>query len=238
MRTTCCMMVWLALAGTCAIGQEQHHEHAAKHAAHEEGWTVLFDGTDAGNFRGYKKSDLPPCWTVVDGTLHFKRGTGSGNIITKEQYANFELVFEWKVSEGGNSGVMYRVAEIDGEPYLTGPEYQILDNAKHNDGKKAETSAAACYGLYACTEDATKPAGEWNTAKLVVNGEKVEHWLNGKKVVEYTLGSDDWKKRIEASKFKDWKLFGKQPKGHIALQDHGDDVWYRNIKIKNLDAKK
>ena len=138
---------------------------------------------------------------------------------------------------GANSGIMYRVEESEDSPGFTGPEYQILDNAKHPDGRKKETSAASCYGLYAPSEDATKPIGEWNLTRIVVKGDHVEHWLNGKKVVEYEFGSDDWNKRVAASKFKEFKKFGLVKKGEIDLQDHGDDVSYRNIKIRALGAK-
>ncbi|MFZ4575300.1 MAG: 3-keto-disaccharide hydrolase, partial [Phycisphaerales bacterium] len=227
----------LALAQQTPKADAPKQDSKAASPETEKGWTVLFDGKNADSFRGYKKDKLPEGWEIADGALHMKKGSSAGDIITKEQFENFELSFEWKISEGGNSGIMYHVQELDGPPYLTGPEYQILDNKKHNDGKKPETSAASCYALYACSEDATKPVGEWNTSKLVVNNNKVEHWLNGKKVVEYTIGSDDWKKRIAASKFKDWKEFGQHAKGHVAFQDHGDDVWYKNIKVKNLEAK-
>jgi hypothetical protein len=133
---------------------------------------------------------------------------------------------------------MYRVSEEKGAPYETGPEYQVLDNANHSDGKDPKTSAASAYALYAPAKDATKPIGEWNKGRIVVNGNHVEHWLNGQKVVEYEFGSDDWNKRVAASKFKGMDRFGKEPKGHIDLQDHGNEVAYRNIKIKVLGDTK
>jgi len=203
-----------------------------------DGWTVLFDGTNLDNFRGYKKDSVPAGWELVDGTLHIKAKSGAGDLITKGQYENFMLEFEWKVSTGGNSGVMYRVKETDGAPYLTGPEYQVLDNAVHNDGKNPKTSAASLYALYACTVDATKPAGEWNLARILIVNNKVEHWLNGKKVVSTEIGGEEWNKLVAESKFKDWKEFGIHPKGHICFQEHGDDVWFRNIRINDIDAKK
>src|SRR5262249_60222454 len=141
------------------------------------------------------------------------------------------------IAEGGHSCLMYRVSEKFGVPYESGPEYQLLDNAKHSDGKNPLTSAASCYALYAPSKDETKPVGEWNKTRLVVNGHHVEHWLNGKKVVEYELGSADWNKRVKASKFKDLPKFGKEAKGHIDLQDHGNRVEFRNIKIRLLKEK-
>lgn len=199
----------------------------------EPEWVVLFDGTSADNFRGYRKGAMPESgWEVVDGTLHHKAGGGGGDIVTRGRYGDFELEFEWKVAEGANSGVMYRVSEEESAPYLTGSEYQILDNAKHADGKNPKTSAGAIYALYACEKDVTKPVGEWNQTKIVLKGKKVEHWLNGTKVVEAEIGSEDWKARVADSKFKDWPKFGTKDLGSIVFQDHGDDVWYRNIRIK------
>jgi hypothetical protein len=231
----------LAAGSACAQGPgEKEGEHKVAQPAHTAaaGWTVLFDGKSTEHFRGYRKDKLPDGWELVDGTLHCKAKSGAGDIITKEQYENFELEFEWKISKGGNSGVMYRVRETDGPSYMTGPEYQILDNEAHADKANPKTTAAALYDLYPCTTNATKPAGEWNVSKIVINNNKIEHWLNGKKVVETEIGSEDWKKKISESKFKDWSEFGVHSKGHIAFQDHGDDVWYRNIKIKSLHGEK
>lgn len=196
---------------------------------------VLFDGKNLDNFRGYKKEAIGEGWKVDEGLLHFDGTKGSGDIITKKDYGSFELTFEWKVSEGGNSGVMYRVTLGDKKPYLSGIEYQILDNLKHKDGKKRETSAASLYALYPPGDEMPKTPGQWNTSKIVHNGDNVEHWLNGVKVVEVEIGSEQWKKSVAASKFAKWKKFGKSKRGHIAFQDHGDPVWYRNIKIKAMD---
>jgi hypothetical protein len=204
----------------------------------ENGWKLLFDGKTTDGWRAYKGKDVPAAWKVIDGALVVspKNGEG-GDIVTKDQYENFELSIEWKVTKGANSGIMYRVSESKGAPYETGPEYQVLDNKNHADGKEPKTSAASCYAIYAPTKDVTKPIGEWNKARIVVNGNKVEHWLNGEKVVEYEFGSDDWNKRVAESKFKDAKDYGKEKKGHIDLQFHGDEVAFRNIKIKVLDGK-
>ena len=132
---------------------------------------------------------------------------------------------------------MYHVGEGEDAPYFTGPEYQVLDNKRHPDGRSKLTSAASCYALYPPSEDATKPVGEWNHGRIVVRGSKVEHWLNGKKVVQYELGSSDWSARVAKSKFKEWKKFGTLKKGKIDLQDHGDEVAFRSIKIRRLGGK-
>jgi hypothetical protein len=155
-----------------------------------------------------------------------------GDIITIDQFDNFELELEWQIAEGGNSGIMYRVSEDGEEAYYTGPEYQVLDNARHADGQNPLTSAASDYGLYAPIKDVTRPIGEWNAARIVIKGNHVEHWLNDVKVVEYELGSPDWQQRVDASKFKQWPNYGRIPKGHIALQDHGSRVAFRNIRIR------
>ena len=194
---------------------------------------VLFDGSSLDHFRGYHKEEIGKGWKIDNGTLMFD-GSGGGDIITKKQYKNFELTLEWKVSEGANSGIMYRVSTGDNAPYFSGPEYQVLDDDKHRDGKNPMTSAGSIYAMYKPLNKSLKKVGDWNSAKIVLNGNKLEHWLNGQKVAHAEIGSDDWNKRIAASKFKTWEKFGKNATGHICLQDHGDKVWYRNIKIKNL----
>ena len=208
-------------------------------AADDEKWQVLFDGTSTDSFRGYKKEGFPEKgWVIEDGTLRKVAKAGGGDIITKQQYASFELYWEWKVATGANSGVMYRVAETKGPSYMTGPEYQILEDANHNDGKSALTSTASLYALIACNDKKElKPVGEWNTSRILIEGNHVEHWLNGEKVVEYTWASDEVKKLIANSKFKAWPEFMTKETGHIAFQDHGDDVWFRNIKIREIEVK-
>jgi hypothetical protein len=196
------------------------------------GWRPLFDGKSTAGWRGYKKAEMPRGWQVVDGAL--TRVGGGGDIITTDQFGNFELALEWKVAPGGNSGVFYRVTETGQATYETGPEMQVLDDARHADGHSRLTSAGSLYGIYAAPAGVVKPAGEWNAVRIVVNGSHVEHWLNGVKVVDYELGSPDWEKLIAGSKFKEWPGYGRAKRGHIALQDHGDWVAYRNIKIKAL----
>ena len=196
------------------------------------GWRSLFDGKTTAGWRGYRRPEMPGGWQVVDGAL--TRVGQAGDIVTTDQFANFELALEWKVTPGGNSGIFYRVIEDADHTYETGPEMQVLDDARHRDGQSRLTSAGALYGLYAAPPGAAKPAGEWNAVRIVVNGAHVEHWLNGVKTVETEIGSTDWNRRVAESKFRDWPGFGKASRGHIALQDHGDWVAFRNIKIKVL----
>jgi hypothetical protein len=212
-------------------------QNTLSEAERAAGWRLLFDGKTAEGWRQYRGKGLPENWQVVDGTLvlHHEPGKSSGDIVTADQFGSFELSLEWKIAPGGNSGVMYHVTEEADAPWMTGPEYQLLDNAKHPDGRSRRTSAASCYALYAPVKDATRPVGEWNQTRIVVRGPHVEHWLNGDKVVTYELGSDDWDKRVSKSKFKDMPRFGKEPQGHIDLQDHGDDIAFRNIKIRERE---
>ncbi len=196
---------------------------------------ILFDGTSLDAWRGYAAEPVSKGWTIVDGTLHFD-GSGGGDIVTKEEFGDFELTFDWKVTEGANSGVMYRVGLDEKAPYLTGPEYQILDDERHADGKSETTSAASLYALYAPNGKKLKPVGEWNSAKIVANGKRFEHWLNGKMVLDANIGGADWNKRVSESKFKEWKKFATLSTGRICLQDHGNKIWFRDIKVKVLEG--
>ncbi|MGH7665576.1 MAG: 3-keto-disaccharide hydrolase [Gemmatimonadaceae bacterium] len=203
-------------------------------SAEEEGagWRLLFDGTTTAGWRGYQMDSMPSGWGVIDGTL-VRTGPG-GDIITQDQFADFELALEWKVGPGGNSGVMYRVTEDNEHSYESGPEMQVLDDAEHADGQSRLTAAGAVYGLYPSPAGIVKPAGEWNSVRIFVDSTRVEHWLNGVKVAEYKLWSPDWEARVEASKFNEWPTYGRAREGHIALQDHGDRVSYRNIRIRTI----
>jgi hypothetical protein len=201
-------------------------------AEKEAGWKLLFDGQSAKGWRGYMKKKAPDGWRVEDGAL--TRAAPAGDLITEQQFRDFELALEWKISEGGNSGIMFRVVEGADATYKTGPEMQVLDDARHADGRSRLTAAGSAYGLYAAPAGVVRPAGEWNQVRLLVRGHHVEHWLNGVKVVEYELESPEWEAKVAASKFRQWPGYGRSPKGHIALQDHGDRVWYRSIKIREI----
>jgi hypothetical protein len=206
------------------------------------GWKLLFDGKTTNGWRGYRMEEMPPGWKVIDGALARVsggaggKGAGGGDdIVTIDEYEHFELQLEWKLGPKGNSGVLYHVSEAPVTAWHFAPEVQLLDNSAHQSRDKRQ-HAAACYDLYAPTKDTTKPLGEWNHLRIVVNGPHVEHWLNGEKVVEYVLGSDDWKKRVAASKHKARPEFGTVRKGRIALQDHTDRLDFRSIKVRILPA--
>lgn len=194
------------------------------------GWKLLFDGKDLKGWRGFKTTAPDKGWTVKDGVLG-PDPKNSKDVISKGEYENFELSFEWRIAPQGNSGVMYHVVEKGDETYESGPEYQILDNAHPTFPNQ---KAASLFALIAPSKDVTKPPGEFNEGRLVVDHGKVQHWLNGVKVVEYDLNSPEVKAKIAASKFKEWPQFAASPTGHIALQCHGDAVGFRNIKVRVL----
>lgn len=208
-----------------------------------EGWKLLFDGESISEWRNYNKEGIGSAWKIDDESIallgeekddwQIKDG---GDIVTQSEYENFELSLEWRVSENGNSGIIYNVIESEDYPYpwLTGPEMQVLDNDGHPDAKIHMHRAGDLYDMIACSEETVKPAMEWNQVRLIKNDGHVEHWLNGVKVVEFELYTPEWDEMVANSKFKDYADFGKGKKGRICLQDHGDPVWFRNIKIREL----
>ncbi len=199
------------------------------------GWTLLFDGQQASeSWRGFKKDTVPEGWIVEDGML-MRTGPG-GDIVTREVFGNFDFYVDWMVEPGGNSGIFFNGGEDGNWIWETAPEMQILDNIGHGDGITALQSAGANYGLHAPPVDASRPAGQWNRARIRVNGEHVQYWLNGVKTADYVLGSEDWKRRVAGSKFVHMPKYGTRRDGHIGLQDHGDRVAFRNIRIKRLET--
>ena len=212
------------------------------------GWVLLFDGTTSTGWRGYNKTEFPKGWEVVDGTLHCI-GTGKGeagaenggDIIFDKKFKNFDLKLEWKIQEGGNSGIFYLGQEVKDWPiYKTAPEMQILDNIDHIDanlGKDGNRQAGSLYDLIPAKPQNAKPAGEWNSIEIICYKGTVVHKQNGATVVEYHLWTDDWKKLVKDSKFPNLneKWADVAPEGFIAFQDHGDNVWFRNVKIKEME---
>jgi len=196
------------------------------------GWRLLFDGKTTAGWRGFKMDSLPSGWQVVNGAL--TRVAAAGDIVTREQFHDFELSLEWNVAPGGNSGIFYRASEDDDAIHWIAPEMQVLDDARHPDGKSRLTAAGSDFGLYPAPAGVVKPAGAWNQVRLLVKGHHVEHWLNGVKVVEYELLSPEWEAKVKASKFAPHPRYGRNATGYIGLQDHGDRVAYRNIKIRAL----
>jgi len=196
-------------------------------------WQVLFDGKSTAAWRTLgKAADAPVTWRVEEGALAWVKG--GGNLATRETYADFELELEWKISPGGNSGVLFRVDPAAARPPMSGPEIQILDDSTHKDGRSPLTSAGALYALYAPKAAAAKPTGSWNQLRLRVQGGRVQSWLNGVATVDAEIGSADWNQRVAASKFAPHPQFAKAPSGVIVLQDHSNPVWFRTIRIRRL----
>ncbi|MDH6307026.1 hypothetical protein M2459_003701 [Parabacteroides sp. PF5-5] len=227
-----------------------------KTSASDEGWVSIFDGKTFEGWRGYNRADVPARWIVEDGAIRFKGSGGGeaqegdgGDLIYDKKLKNFELEFEWKVAKGANSGVFILAQEVEGEPiYISSPEYQILDNENHPDarlGKNGNRMSASLYDMIPAKPQNAKPFGQWNKAKILCFKGTVVHYQNDEPVVEYHLWTQQWKDMLDASKFnkEDWPLAydllmncgGPNKEGYIGFQDHGDDVWFRNIKVKILD---
>lgn len=207
---------------------------AAAGDADESGFVPLFDGSSLAGWHLYRKPGEPVTgWKAADGAI--ERTAQGGDLMSDREFGDFDLRFEWKISPGGNSGILYRANENNEASYWSGVEYQVLDDEHHPDGKNGtDRHAAAVYGMYPPEGAATKPVGEWNQGRIVADGAHVEHWLNGTKVAEYTLWTPEWKAKVAKTKFKAWPDYGMGKRGRIGLQDHGDAVSYRNIRIKEL----
>lgn len=226
-----------AVALGCTLGSPVAGDEKLNQLTAEEssaGWKLLFDGKSTAGWHNYKKqgAEVGPGWKIENGALT-RADKGAGDILTNDEYDAFELKLEFNISPGGNSGVMYHVKETEGAPWQTGPEIQIQDNKDGHDPQKC----GWLYQFYSTDKDATKPAGEWNELRILITPEKCEHVMNGVKYFEYVKGSDDWNERLAKSKFKAFANFGKPTNGFICLQDHGNLVAYRNIKIRPITAK-
>ena len=226
--------------------QEVAAPNTLTEAEKKDGWVLLFDGTTSEGWRGYKKDNFPSAWQVVDGTIYMT-GSGrgeagdkeGGDIMFDKEFQNFTLSLEWKISEGGNSGIFYLGEEKLDYIWKTAPEMQVLDNDKHPDamlGKDGNRQAGSLYDLIPAVPQNAKPVGEWNEVEIIVYKGSVIHKQNGEVVLEYHLWTDEWNELVAGSKFPglnpDWANVAS--KGYLGLQDHGDDVWYRNLRVKSL----
>ncbi len=203
-----------------------------------QGYQLLFDGKSMNGWRGYQNKPAGS-WSVDNGALHClgKAANHSGksiDLMTERQFDNFDLSIDYKISPKGNSGILYMVTENRPNSFQSGPEYQIIDDINYPEKLEDWQHTGANYDMNSAPEANPNPAGQWNHARIIVNGNHVEHWLNGKKVVSYELYSDDWLKRKMVSKWKDEPDYAKSKTGHIALQFHGDEIWFRSIKIREL----
>jgi hypothetical protein len=231
-------IIVLLTAITLVMSAPTQAQNKLTAAETKAGWKLLFDGTSTKGWKVFNGKSDGTAWKVADGTLYLDASTneGRGDLITAGEYENYEFSYDWKIAANGNSGLLFNVVEDPkySAVYVTGPEMQVLDNDGHPDAKIHKHRAGDLYDLIACSEETVKPAGEWNEARIISNKGKYEFWLNGKKLVTFTMHDAAWDAMVAASKFKSMPDFGKAKKGHFALQDHGDQVWFRNIKIKEL----
>jgi 3-keto-disaccharide hydrolase len=218
----------LLIAGLAALAAV-----AAPQAQSKSDWKILFDGKSLDAWRGYQNDAVPKGWVIENGTL--TKHDRVADIVSKEEFGNFELTIDWKIGEAGNSGIFYRGTEEYDHIYWSAPEYQLLDDIKAADNKTRLTCAGAAYALYPSPAGHLKPVGEWNTTRIVANGNHVEHWLNGVKLLDYELGSPDWEAKVKASKFSAYPNYGRAKRGRIAMQgDHAGTLAFRNIRIREL----
>ena len=215
-----------------SMTQEAHNTLTPEERA--QGWRLLFDGESMEGWRVFGQDGMSEGWAVEDGMI-VRVADGARDIITEEEFGDFELQLDWRVEPGGNSGIFIRASEEVDRIFEGAPEMQVLDDEGHVDGGNPLTSAGANYALHPAPRGVVKPAGEWNHARIRVDGPHVTHWLNGQEIVDYELWTDEWKARVAASKFAEWPEYGTFRRGHIGLQDHGDRVYFRNIKVRELE---
>lgn len=230
--------LFIAAFFTNCSSTKQTNDNGQMKNESQDGWKVLFDGKTLKGWRTYKNKNSNS-WSVKDGDLYCMGSVTNksdlrADLITADQYENFELLIDWKISPQGNSGIMYRATEEFDAAYLSGPEYQLIDDLNFPQKLEDWQMTGANYAMDPAPTAKPNPVGSWNTTRILVNGAHVEHWLNGKKIVEYELWTDEWKKKKSTGKWKDAPGYGLAKKGHIVLQDHGSEAWFRNIKIREL----
>ena len=225
--------VWMVAAPQSSIVNRQSSIVNHQSSMPGSSWRTLCDGTSLDAWRGYKSDRGPSGWQIVDRTL--AKETRVDDIVSKDEFGDFELEIEWKIGKGGNSGIFYRGTEEYDHIYWSAPEYQLLDDAAAADNVTRLTCAGAAYALYPSPPGHLKPVGDWNATRIVAKGAHVEHWLNGFKLLEYELWSPDWTEKVNASKFKDYPNYGRAKKGHLAMQgDHEGTLAFRNIRVREL----
>jgi len=245
MRSACCR--WLAACLALGLQQARAQTEVNQLSPQEQaaGWRLLFDGTSTAAWRGAGQEEFPAgCWGVEDGCLKYERRPDeerAGDIITREEFTDFELRWDWRIEPGGNSGVKYLLYRRGGRPDdkfgWTGLEYQLIDDERHSDARRAANrTAGAVYDLLAPGPKDLRPPGQFNESRIVVQGDRVEHWLNGVKILEFELGSEEFKAAIGRSKYRGIAGFGTKRPSPILLQDHGNPVRFRNLKIRDLSA--
>lgn len=220
-----------------SLDPEQGKDNTLSAEEKKSGWALLFNGHSTDGWRGYNNKPLDS-WDIINGQLYCKANGNEvkqrADLMTIDQYDNFELSIDWKVDKGANSGIIYRVVETNGPSYMTGPEYQLIDDEGYPQKLEAWQKSGSDYAMYPPNELAAKPAGEYNHTTIIVKGAHVEHWLNGKKVVAYEFWTPEWKELREKGKWKDAKDYGMAQKGHICLQDHSGGIWFKNIKLRKI----
>ena len=231
-------LVSLVLINGAAFAQSENNKLTA--AEKSAGWKLLFDGSSTKGWHTYNKKTIGSAWKADDGTLRMdasqKKSTNGGDIVTQDEYENFDLKLQWKISKAGNSGILFLIKESPEyeESFHTGPEMQVLDNDGHADGKIHKHRAGDLYDLIASSSEPVHAVGEWNDVEIKLDHGKLDLYLNGANIVSTTMWDADWDALVKGSKFAQMPEFAKFKSGHIDLQDHGCDVWFRNIKIRKL----
>lgn len=213
-------------------------DNTLTHSEKKTGWKLLFDGKSMNGWRAYQNKQTNS-WSVKDGVMYCKGSSTDksdlrADMITDKQYENFDLSIDWKISPQGNSGILYLATEEFKAAYLSGPEYQIIDDLNFPQKLEDWQKTGANYAMDPAPTAAPNPVGQWNTTRIVVNKGHVQHWLNGKKLLDFEMWTDEWKKKKTEGKWKDAPGYGVSKKGHIGLQDHGSEAWFKNLKIKEL----
>jgi len=237
------ILIFLIILGSCTGSKKTEETAEGVETPAGDNWITLFDGNSLDAWRGFKMDHVPSGWRISNGeitsygeAIRDSLNLEHGDLLTRDEFENFELELEWKISKGSNSGIIYFIQETDSSkyPYYTGPEFQIVDNDIYPKDLKNHFLAGDLYDLIGCSEITVKPVGEWNKARIVAHGSHVQHWLNGVKVVDYDLNSPELKELEKNSKWRDYPEFGLFTKGHIALQEHPGEVFFRNIRIRSL----